>query len=53
MNKPEISYTFHVQSPEDFYRQLAQWQLESVPETEPDNLNLAREMLQQIGVRCE
>lgn len=46
-----ISYTFHIQSVEDFYNQLAQHAEEILQsyDTE-DDLTLAQEMLQGIGV---
>lgn len=50
-----INYTFHIQSAQDFWQQLAehaQAQLESYPQ-EIHNTDLARIMLEQIGVRVE
>jgi hypothetical protein len=51
--KHNISYTFHVQSPEDFYAQLYAWTDQHYPETKPEDLTLARQLLNSIGVRCE
>jgi hypothetical protein len=53
-HKPDnINYTFHVQSPEDFYAQLYAWTDQHYPETNPEDLTLARQLLNSIGVRCE
>lgn len=50
---PRTNYTFHIQSPEDFYAQLYQWADKNYPETETLDLTLAQQLLESIGVRCE
>ena len=61
MNEDEqprnIHYTFHVQSPEDFYNQLRAYEqlhgwIDSWVDENTDN-SLAKTMLNSIGVRCE
>ena len=56
MNKPEpynISYTFHVQSAEDFRNQLKLRADEIVKSyDDADDTDLAQTMLESIGVRC-
>lgn len=57
MNKHEkpyhIEYTFHVQSAEDFYRQLHNRADEIVKSYDlTDDTTLAKTMLESIGVRC-
>lgn len=47
-----ITYTFHVQSVEDFHRQLQQYADVHEPETPVEDTDLARSMLESIGVRC-
>ena len=51
-HKPyNISYTFHIQSVEDFFNQLNQHADEILKSYEADeDLTLAQEMLQGIGV---
>lgn len=51
-NKPyNISYTFHIQSVEDFYNQLAQHAEEILQSYDAeDDLTLAQQMLRGIGV---
>lgn len=48
-----ISYTFHITSAEDFYRQLREYADTREPETEITNTDLARDMLRDIGVNCD
>lgn len=45
-----ISYVFYVQSPEDFYRQLYEFAEKHYEENDVEDTNLAKEMLQAIGV---
>lgn len=53
-HKPyNISYTFHIQSAEDFYKMLREYHrvdLEIEQENELDDLALAQDMLRGIGV---
>lgn len=53
-HKPyNISYTFHIQSAEDFYNQLRAFHREDYAreqEIDVDNLELAQDILRSIGV---
>lgn len=53
-HKPyNISYTFHIQSAEDFYRKLREYHtldLEIERERETDDVDLALFMLRAIGI---
>ena len=51
-----INYTFHVQSTEDFYRQLKAFERVDYlneAEIDTDDLTLAQNMLKDIGVECK
>ena len=58
MDKPynNISYTFHVQSVEDFYAQLREFErknyLEEL-EIDTEDTSLAKKMLENIGINCK
>lgn len=55
-NWKHISYIFHVQSPEDFYRQLKAFERKDYLdelEIDTDDLTYAQEMLKSIGVHCK
>ena len=47
-----ISYTFHITSAEDFQRQLREHADLHQPELTVANTDLARSMLESIGVHC-
>lgn len=50
-HKPyNIEYTFHIQSVEDFYAQLCAWADEHYNETDPNDTELAKQMLKDIGI---
>lgn len=51
-----ISYIFYVQSVEDFYNQLREFELEDrikQLKVDTENLDLAQNMLNSIGVQCK
>ena len=55
MNKHQsydITYTFHVQSVEDFYSQLKDRADAIITSYDCDGTDLAQTMLEEIGVRC-
>lgn len=50
-----INYTFHIQSAEDFYNKLREYHtldLAIEREHETDDLTLAKNMLEKIGINC-
>lgn len=54
-NDYNINYSFHVQSPEDFYNQLRAFHLEDwrrEQAVDVSDLTLAKEALAKIGVNC-
>lgn len=53
-NWKPANYVFHVQNADDFYRQLQQFvDTHLREEDEVEDLSLANEMLQSIGVKCK
>lgn len=59
MNKEtpyNINYTFYVQSAEDFYAQLREFERQhylTELEVDTENLELAQNMLASIGIQCK
>ena len=54
-NNYNINYSFHVQSPEDFYNQLRAFHLEDwrkEEEIDVSDTTLAKEALAKIGINC-
>jgi len=55
-NPYRINYTFHIQGVDDFYEKLQEYHrldLEIEQEREVDNVDLAQDMLQAIGIKTE
>lgn len=47
------TWIFHVQSPEDFYRQLQDFAEKQYADSEVEDTALAKEMLQAIGIKTQ
>lgn len=55
-NWKPVNYVFHVQNPEDFYRQLRAFERQDYLdelEIDTEDLTLAKKMLENIGINCK